>query len=205
MSVPFYIAAALALASAVSMVMQRNPVYSALSLLVTFLSVAVIFLTLHAPFLAAIHIIVYTGAILVLFLFVIMLLNLQEHEFGAEHPPPVRLSIAAMSAAMFAVLTITIAGDPSVRMPLPSPGPQDVAYTGPDGAQEILTTDFGSVEHVGLVLFQSYGLPFELVSALIIVAMLGAVVLAKKRLPESSVPFEPQPEPEHEAPGGGGH
>jgi NADH-quinone oxidoreductase subunit J len=169
MSAAFAITAAIALISAVAMVLQRSPVYSALSLLVTFLSVAVLFLTLSAPFLASIHVIVYTGAILVLFLFVIMLLNLQEHEYGAEYPVPVRLSIATMCAVLFGVLAITIAGDPSLAVAAVPPA--NVA-------------DFGSVSQVGLVLFETYGLQFELVSVLIIVAMFGAVVLAKKKLPE---------------------
>lgn len=180
MSPVFILAASAALVSALAMVIQRNPVYSAIALLVTFLSVAVLFLSLTAPFLAAIHVLVYTGAILVLFLFVIMLLNLQEHEFGAEYPPPVKLSIAAMCASLFAVLAITIIRDPSLDVSIPEP-PVMTLY-------DMENVVFGSVEHIGLVLFNHYGLQFELVSVLIIVAMLGAVVLAKKKLPDSSLP-----------------
>jgi NADH-quinone oxidoreductase subunit J len=171
MSPVFAISATLALIAAVLMVLQRNPVYSAVWLLVAFLSVAVLFLTLSAPFLASIHVIVYTGAILVLFLFVIMLLNLQEHEYGAEYPPAVRLSIATMCAGLFAVLAVTIAGDPSLAVAAQAPPPD-------------ANGSFGSVAQVGMVLFEKFGLQFELVSVLIIVAMFGAVVLAKKKLPE---------------------
>lgn len=165
MNVVFAVAAGLALTSAVLMVTRRNPVYSAVWLLVTFLCVAVLFLTLSAPFLAAIHVIVYTGAILVLFLFVIMLLNLKESELGEEYPGTVRGAVALGCSALFGALVIPLAGDPELRTPIAALPPSD-----------------GSVEAVGRVLFKTYGLQFELVSVLIIVAMFGAMVLAKKKL-----------------------
>ena len=161
----FAVAAGVGLGSSVLMVTQRNPVYSAVWLLIAFLSVAVLFLDLHAPFLAAIHVLVYTGAILVLFLFVIMLLNLSEHELGSEYPVSVRLAVAALCAVLFASLAIPILSDPSVQVR---------AGTPPEG--------YGSVEDVGRLLYESYALPFELVSVLIVVAMFGAMVLAKKKL-----------------------
>jgi NADH-quinone oxidoreductase subunit J len=147
------------------MVTRRNPVYSAVWLLVTFLSVAVVFLSLSAPFLAAIHVLVYTGAILVLFLFVIMLLNLREDELGEEYPLATRLGVAGMSAVLFGALAWPILQDRTL----------DLAVV-PQGEHA------GSVESVGMLMFTVYGLPFELVSVLIVVAMFGAMVLAKKRL-----------------------
>lgn len=159
------LAGASSLACGVMMVTRKNPVYSAVWLLGCFLSVAVLFLALSAPFLAAVHVLVYTGAILVLFLFVIMLLNLKDEEFGEEYPEYVRLSIAGMCAAMFMLLAVPILRDESLR----------VAVTPPSAT-------YGSVEEVGMLLFTNYGLPFELVSLLIVVAMFGAMILAKKKL-----------------------
>lgn len=161
----FAITAALALVSSLMMVTRRNPVYSAVWLLVTFLCVAIQFLTLSAPFLAAIHVLVYTGAILVLFVFVIMLLNLRDSELGEEYPLSMRLGVAAMSASLFGMLAYVIVGDPHLWVKLGD-----------------VPADFGSVERVGQLLFQHYGLQFELVSMLIIVAMFGAMVLAKKKM-----------------------
>lgn len=162
---PAFVASALVgTVAALLMVTRRNPVYSAVWLLVTFVSVAVGFLQLSASFLAAIHVLVYTGAILVLFVFVIMLLNLQEDELGEEAPVTVRVAAAVASLALFGLLASAIVGDPKMANPLP-PAP----------------SGFGSVERVGMLLFNEFGLPFELVSVLIIVAMFGALLLAQKR------------------------
>jgi NADH-quinone oxidoreductase subunit J len=165
----FWLAGTVALGSSFMMVTRRNPVYAAVWLLGTFLSIAVMFLTLHAVFLAFIHVLVYTGAILVLFLFVIMLLNLKNDEFGEEHPPMVRWSVGGMCSAFFVVLAWAIVQEPALWQAAPVSG-------------EVLD-GLGSVEGVGEVLFRRYGLHFELVSVLIIVAMFGAMVLAKKRIP----------------------
>jgi len=164
-NVVFFLASGLALVSSVAMVTRRNPVYSAVWLLVTFLCVAVLFLNLSAPFLAAIHVLVYTGAILVLFLFVIMLLNLKDSELGEEYPLSTRLGVAGMSAVLFVGLSFPLMTDPSLDVAIRAQPPE-----------------YGSVEQVGLLLFQTYGLQFELVSVLIIVAMFGSVVLAKKKV-----------------------
>ncbi|MEQ1564547.1 MAG: NADH-quinone oxidoreductase subunit J [Myxococcota bacterium] len=161
----FAIPAALALLSGVMMVTRRNPVYSAVWLLVTFLCVAVLFLALSAPFLASIHILVYTGAILVLFLFVIMLLNLKDSELGQEYPVSVRLGVAGMCVALYGALAWPIVQDGRLSVDLPTASPAH-----------------GSVEQVGQQLFTTYALQFELVSVLIIVAMFGAMILAKKKM-----------------------
>jgi NADH-quinone oxidoreductase subunit J len=154
-----------ALISAVMMVTRKNPIYSAVWLLACFMAVAVLFLDLSAPFLAAIHVLVYTGAILVLFLFVIMLLNLRPEEMGEEYPEYVRMSVAGLCGALFMLLAVPIVRDQSLWIPIGAPTPT-----------------YGSVEEVGMLLFTGYGLPFELVSLLIVVAMFGAMILAKKKL-----------------------
>lgn len=165
----FLLAGTVALGSSLVMVTRRNPVYAAVWLLATFLSIAVTFLTLHATFLAFIHVLVYTGAILVLFLFVIMLLNLKNEEFGEEHPPAVRGAVMGMCSALFVVLAYPVVREPALWQ---------AASTAPEELDRL-----GSVEEVGWVMFTRYALHFELVSVLIIVAMFGAMVLAKKRIP----------------------
>ena len=159
----FLVCALVAAGAAVLMVTRRHPVYAALWLMQCFLAVAVIFLKLHAPFLAAIHVLVYTGAILVLFLFVIMLLNLKPDELGVEYPLKVRGLIAILCAGLFGLIALPLWQD---QRPMPKESP----------------TGFGGVEQVGQALFVDYALPFELISVLIMVAVFGGVLLAKKKL-----------------------
>ena len=163
----FAAAAGVSVVAGIAMVTRRNPVYSAIMMLVCFLAFAVLYLKLDAPFLAAMHVLVYTGAILVLFLFVIMLLNLKPEEYGAEYPRPVRAAIALLCAGLFALVALVLWQDPSLRQPMPVLEPE--------------VQDFGSVEKTGRALFVDYALPFELISVLILVAIFGAVVLAKRK------------------------
>ncbi len=156
----FLICAAVSGLAALLVVSNRNPVYSALSLMVCFLAFAVIFLRLGAPFLAAMHVLVYTGAILVLFLFVIMLLSLKSEEMGREYPRWLKGVLALLCVLLFGAIAIPISKTDLVTRRLPE--------------------GFGSVETVGSALFTDFALPFELVSVLIIVAILGSVVLAKR-------------------------
>ena len=159
----FAIAAAVTVGAGLLVVTQRNPIYSAISMLACFLGLAVIYLNLAAPFLAAIHVLVYTGAILVLFLFVIMLLNLKPDELGVEYPLKVRGAIAVLCAGLFGLIALPLWQD---QRPMPKESP----------------TGFGGVEQVGQALFVDYALPFELISVLIMVAVFGGVLLAKKKL-----------------------
>ena len=106
---------------AVAMVTRRNPVYSAVWLLVSFLCVAVLFLNLSAPFLAAIHVLVYTGAILVLFLFVIMLLNLKDPRSSATSTRSRPGGVAGMCSVLFLGLAIPSVQDPSLKVASPVP------------------------------------------------------------------------------------
>lgn len=163
----FAIAATITVGAGLLVVTQRNPIYSAISMLACFLGLAVIYLRLAAPFLAAIHVLVYTGAILVLFLFVIMLLNLKPEELGAEYPIKTRGALGAVCAGLFGLLALPLWQDQRKFEALPAPTSQ--------GA-------FGSVEAVGHALFNDYALPFELISVLIMVAVFGGVLLAKKKL-----------------------
>lgn len=161
----FYMAAGAAVLAGVGVVVQRNPIYCAVAMLAAFLSLAVLYLLVQAPFLAAMHVLVYTGAILVLFLFVIMLLNLKPDELGKEYPLPLRGAVALGCAALFAVLAAPALLDPTLREPL-----------------DVLPAGFGSIEDVGRSLFKAHALPFELASVLILVAIIGGVLLSKKKI-----------------------
>jgi NADH-quinone oxidoreductase subunit J len=175
----FLLGAIVAVAAAVLMVTRRNPVYAALWLMLCFLAVAVIFLKLHAAFLAAIHVLVYTGAILVLFLFVIMLLNLTAKEMGEEHSGPSKLLAAGVCGALFLLLAVALLKG------APDAGPfRDLETVQVDVGKEKLeipADDWGGVRHVGSELFRKpFVVSFEIVSVLIVTAILGAVVLAKR-------------------------
>jgi len=159
----FIIAAAVTLGGGALTVSLRNPVHSAISMLAAFLGLAVLYLKLGAPFLAALHVLVYTGAILVLFLFVIMMLNLKPDELGVEYPLKTRLLIAVLCGGLFAAVALPLLQD---RREFPKQPP----------------ANFGSVESVGSTLFGDYALPFELISVLIMVAVFGGVLLAKRKL-----------------------
>ena len=159
----FGAAAAVTVLAGIFVVTQRNPIYSAISMLISFLGLAVVYLRLAAPFLAAMHVLVYTGAILVLFLFVIMLLNLKPEELGVEYPLKTRGAIALLCGGLFALVALPLWQDQREFPKDPPP-------------------DFGSVVQVGNALFSDYALPFELISVLILVAVFGGVLLAKKKL-----------------------
>ncbi|HZF00060.1 MAG TPA: NADH-quinone oxidoreductase subunit J [Planctomycetota bacterium] len=159
----FAAAGGISLVAALGVVSLRSPVHAAISMLVAFLGLAVVYLRLGAPFLAAIHVLVYTGAILVLFLFVIMMLNLKPDELGVEYPLKTRALIALLCGGLFALLALPLWQDNrSLETPTP-PG-------------------FGGVETVGTALFNDYALAFELISVLIMVAVFGGVLLAKRKL-----------------------
>jgi NADH-quinone oxidoreductase subunit J len=148
-------------------VTRRNPVHSVLWMLVLFIHIAALYLFLDAEFLAAIQIIIYGGAILVLFLFVIMLLNLKKEETVKKYQR--QWPVSAASAIVFAVFLILIVGKITVMPPL---GQYSV---------EAIKTE-GSMMTIGKVLYTQYLLPFEVASLVLLVAIIGAVVLAKKRI-----------------------
>jgi NADH-quinone oxidoreductase subunit J len=161
MSILFYIFAAVAVIAALNMVLQRTPVYSALSLIVVLCSLAVVYLLLSGPFMAVIQVIVYAGAIMVLFVFVIMLLN-AGHEVPSQRSHMAKWLGAPLIGAFLAEMLMIIWDQfpPAATAALPAPD--------------------GSPAGIGHLLFKDYVLPFEVTSVLILVAVLGAVILAKK-------------------------
>jgi NADH-quinone oxidoreductase subunit J len=161
----FFILAAVAVASALGMLFARNAVHSALFLVLNFGVVAVFFLLLHAPFIALVQITVYAGAIMVLFLFVIMLLGAEmlRGQSGVLRWQPVAALVLAL--AFVGVMTYVFVAQGTVGAPPALPA---------EAARE-----FGGPEQVGLTLYRDYLLPFELTSILLLVAMIGAVVLTR--------------------------
>ena len=157
----FYLLSAVSIISALLMVFSKNPIHSVLFLIVTFFSVAGHFILLNADFLAIVQIIVYTGAIMVLFLYVIMLLNLNK-ESESSKPFLVRLAAAVSGGLLFLVLIA------SLKTSIPS-SPNEVV------------SGIGTVKNLGKVLFDQYLLPFEATSVLFLSAMAGSVMLAKKK------------------------
>jgi NADH-quinone oxidoreductase subunit J len=164
----FFFLAAVAVSSAVLMLLQRNPVNSALCLVLNFFALGGLYLTLRAQFIAMVHIIVYAGAIMVLVLFVIMLLNLGDGRRLRETLSFKTYIGIGSSVALFAELfyILGVRG----RMPL-MPLSAD--------AQKI-----GTVEFLGKVLYTTYLFPFEITSLLLLAAIVGAVMLAKKKITE---------------------
>jgi NADH-quinone oxidoreductase subunit J len=164
MEILFYIAGGLAVIAALSVVLQRTPVYSALSLIVVLASLALVYLLLGAPFIAMIQVIVYAGAIMVLFVLVIMLLN-------AGHEGPSRdTAVFArwVGPPLLVVFLVEVAILVWRHFGLVATGGSDALDASPSA--------------IGRLLFATHVLPFEVTSLLILVAVIGAVVLAKKQL-----------------------
>ncbi len=161
MTILFYIFAAVTVLAALNMVLQRTPVYSALSLIVVLCSLAVVYLLLGAEFMAVIQVIVYAGAIMVLFVFVIMLLNAGRESPSHRSRMAKWLGAPLIGAFLVEMLMVIWAQFP------------------PTSAASPAHLD-GSPAAIGHLLFRNYVLPFEVTSILILVAVLGAVVLAKK-------------------------
>jgi NADH-quinone oxidoreductase subunit J len=174
----FILFGGLAIGCAVAVVAQRNPLYSAISLVGVFLSLACLYMMLAAPFIAAVQVIVYAGAIMVLVVFVIMLLNVEE-----EVRRPMRLRYLAPLAIGLAAILI---GETTFMLTLRSPGRLDP--TGPPA------TDVGLTASIGTGLFTEYLLPFEVTSILILMALVGAITLARRTEPpglDAGSPYGP--------------
>lgn len=161
----FFIFALMAIVSAVIVIVNRNPIYCAVSLVVTLFSLAGIFLLLEAYFLAVVQIIIYAGAIMVLFLFVIMLLNPDKEEKFLSLRNPRILIIALLSVTFIGMIISLVSGS--------------VNYIG-----EVTGSvgDLGTTKNIGLTLFTKYLLPFEIASLLLLVALVGAVLMTKRSL-----------------------
>jgi NADH-quinone oxidoreductase subunit J len=160
----FYFLSALAVLSGIVVITRRNPVHSALALIVTLLALAGLYLMLYAPFVAGVQVILYAGGITVLFLFVIMLVSVEQaqrqEQFNRQWH--VGIGVSILLGALF--LTVYLKGRAifprnAVRLP-----------------------EETNVQQVALTLYQEYLLPFEIASVLLLVAIVGAVVMAKKRV-----------------------
>jgi NADH-quinone oxidoreductase subunit J len=168
----FWAFAGIALGSALGCITRRNPVASALWLVVTLFSLAALFVLLDAQFIAVLQVLVYAGAIMVLFLFVIMLLNL-GHQGPTDIKGPLGLAVGVLLAAvLFMQLDVLQA---------PGGGPPDAILL-PPGAMARAAAEQGLVPSVARPLFEAYLIPFEITSVLLLAAIVGAVVLAKRRL-----------------------
>jgi NADH-quinone oxidoreductase subunit J len=168
----FFVLAAMAVGGAAGVVLQRNPVGSLLFMVGTLASVAGIFVLLEAHFLAAVQVLVYAGAVMVLFLFVIMLLNL-GHDYETDIKRGLGSFLAFGVVGAFAgVLARQFRGAPQ--------NPIYQFFPGPEGMDQLLA-DRGIVGVIAQPLFTDYVVAFELVGILLLVALVGAVTLAKKR------------------------
>lgn len=168
----FIIFGGMAIGCAVALVAQRNPLYSAISLIGVFVSLAGLYMTLAAPFIAAVQVIVYAGAIMVLVVFVIMLLNVEE-----EARRPVRLRYLLPVAILLASILVAEA---AFMLTLRDPGRIDLP-----------ASDVGLTASIGTGLFTEYLLPFEVTSVLILMALVGAITLARQTL--AAPPSTPEP------------
>ena len=163
--ISFFVLSLIAIATAVGMLMSRNAIYSALFLVLNFVTVAVFYLLLGAPFIAMAQVTVYAGAIMVLFLFVIMLL-------GAESLPTAEVLPWQRPSAI--VLAVLLAGEAVFLL---------VSRARPGGdviPPETAINGIDNIRALGQALFNQYLLPFEVTSILLLVAMVGAIVLTRK-------------------------
>ncbi|MFY8138908.1 MAG: NADH-quinone oxidoreductase subunit J [Flavobacteriales bacterium] len=160
----FWFLSFLAVFSALTMVVTKNPVYSVLSLILTFFAIAGHYFLMNAQFLAAVHIIVYAGAIMVLFLYVIMMLNLNKFEDEKKSLFMNSLSVIAGCILGFVLLAVVKRTD-------------ELTIVAKASSAEV-----GLVENLGNALYKDYLLPFEMASVLFLAAMVGAVYLSKKEM-----------------------
>lgn len=164
----FYIVGTIAVLAAVYLIFERNPVFCALYLIQTMVCIAVLYILLEAQFIAAVQMIVYAGAIMVLFLFVIMLLNIKvddeaKRSFSFQKIPAILMGIALLTVICIVLKSKLL-----------------------QGKQGVYTTahinSMGNTQLIGNLLFTDYLLPFEITSILLFVAAIGAIMLAKRKL-----------------------
>jgi NADH-quinone oxidoreductase subunit J len=159
----FILFAGLAVGCAISMVAQRNPLYGAISLIGVFISLACLYVTLAAPFIAAVQVIVYAGAIMVLVVFVIMLLNVEEGErqpLRLRSLVPIAVGLAGVLFAEAAFIIFFVQASPATPT--------------------LNISDVGLTSSIGAGLFTTYLLPFEITSILLLMAIVGAITLARR-------------------------
>lgn len=168
----FYFLSFLAILSALLVVFSKNPVHSVLYLIVTFFAIAGHYLLLSALFLAAVHVIVYAGAIMVLFLYVIMLLNLNE---ATEPHKSTLLKISAVVSA--GLLMVVFVGVLKTSLQMTTHASEAI----------------GTVKNLGKILFNEFLLPFEVSSILLLAAMVGVVMLGKRDEEKTRTERKPKP------------
>lgn len=164
-SILFFVFAVIAVASAIMVIAHPNPVYCALFLIMTLFALAGLFVLLNAPFIAAVHIIIYAGAIMVLFVFVIMLLDLTGE--GTRERSGWLLQVSGIGVAVILLIELGLflkSGGSSSTLAQAQPGL------------------IGDTKAVGMLLFTKYLFPFEVASVLILSAIIGSVILAKLKL-----------------------
>jgi len=164
----FFTIGAVTLVSAILVITLRNPVHSALSLVLTFFSLAGLYVLLNAQFLAAIQVLVYAGAIMVLFLFVIMLLNLEKEKKTREKHPLQKAFGVTIAILLLAVMGSVVAGG--------------VLYGTKGIYTDATVSSIGNTKAIASLLFTDWVLPFEITSILLLAAIVGAIVLAKREL-----------------------
>ena len=174
----FWILGAIVTISAVWTVVAKKPVYSVVALLANFAALAVLYVTLSAEFLAVMQIIVYSGAILVLFVFVIALLSSGVAPFSTG---PNRMPKAAVPAAVVVLAALGFLVYATLGAGEPRSGVHDTSTIGPVGTAGV----FGSVADFGKALFTTHLLPFEATALILMVAVIGVVLLAGDRLPHA--------------------
>lgn len=165
-SVLFYLFASLSVVTSLFVILSKNPVLSALSLIVNFASLAGVYLTLYAQFIAVVQIIVYAGAIMVLFLFVIMLIRPEAEKNYFEERKGFKILTIVIGVIVLAQLVFLIVSGTSI-------------FT--SGGHSALSVEVGKVEKIGWELMTNYLLPFEAIGFLLLAASIGAMVLAKKK------------------------
>ena len=175
----FYVLAGLAVASGLAVITRRNAVHSALALIVTLLSVAGLYLMLYAPFVAGVQIIVYAGGIMVLFLFVIMLVNIErsakDRQFNRMWP----VGLAAACALLALFVSVVVKGKAVLNDPITGKAlwPDPMRLPESSNTQQVAAMLYGQAGRMG-----EYTFAFEIASLLLLVAILGAVIMTKKKI-----------------------
>jgi NADH-quinone oxidoreductase subunit J len=170
--ISFFVLAVASIASSLGVILFRNAVHSALSLIMTLLFLALFYLQLGAMFIAVVQILIYAGAIMVLFLFVVTMLVSEARDTGSTDRIPWQRGVATMLGLILvgALSYLLFTGTPTI----------DAARTiGPNGLAHVVLVQ-GDTQAFGLALFHGFSFPFEVTSLLIVVAILGAMVLGRK-------------------------
>jgi len=175
----FYALAGLAVASGLAVITRRNAVHSALALIVTLLSVAGLYLMLYAPFVAGVQIIVYAGGIMVLFLFVIMLVNIERSSKDRQFNRMWPVGLAAACALLALFVSVIVKGKAVLNDPITGKAlwPDPMRLPESSNTQQVAAMLYGQAGRMG-----EYTFAFEIASLLLLVAILGAVIMTKKKI-----------------------